>query len=63
MLRKADISFALDRNPGGGCTLRGRAGHERFSVELPVRPGREPLGLIDLAELFSRHLDLWESGA
>ena len=38
-------------------------GHERFSVELPVRPGREPLGLIDLAEVFSRHLDLWESGA
>ena len=38
-------------------------GHERFSGELPVRLGRERLGLIDLDEVFSRHLDLWESGA
>ena len=36
-------------------------GHERFSGELPVRPGPERLGLIDLAEVFSRHLDQWES--
>ena len=38
-------------------------GHERFSGELPVRLGGERLGLIDLAEVFSRHLDAWESGA
>ena len=36
-------------------------GYERFSGELPVRLGRERLGLIDLNEVFSRHLDLWES--
>ena len=36
--------------------------HERFSGELPVRLGRERLGLIDLDEVFSRHLDLWENG-
>ena len=38
-------------------------GHERFSGELPVRLGRERVGLIDLAEVFSRHLDVWDSGA
>ena len=38
------------------------SGHERFSGELPVRLGRERLGLIDLHEVFSRHLDLWASG-
>ena len=37
-------------------------GHERFSGELPVRLGPERLGLIDLDEVFSRHLDLWENG-
>ena len=37
-------------------------GHERFSGELPVRLGRERMGPIDLDEVFSRHLDLWESG-
>ena len=36
-------------------------GHERFSGELPVRLGPERLGLIDLDEVFSRHLDLWEN--
>ncbi len=36
-------------------------GHERFSGEFPVRPGPERLGLIDLKEVFSRHLDLWEN--
>jgi len=36
--------------------------HERFSGELPVRLGRERLGLIDLGEVFSRHLDQWENG-
>ena len=34
-------------------------GHERFSGELPVRFGAERVGLIDLGEVFSRHLDLW----
>ena len=37
-------------------------GHERFSGELPVRLGPERLGLIDLDEVFSRHLDQWEKG-
>ena len=37
-------------------------GRERFSGELPVRIGSERLGLIDLDEVFSRHLDLWEEG-
>ena len=36
-------------------------GHERFSGELPVPLGPERLGLIDLDEVFSRHLDLWEN--
>ena len=40
----------------------GEPGHERFSSELPVRFGRESLGLIDLDEVFSRHLDLWARG-
>ena len=35
-------------------------GHERFTGELPVRFGTELLGMIDLDEVFSRHLDLWE---
>ncbi len=35
-------------------------GHERFSGEFPVRLGPERLGLIDLVEVFSRHLDQWE---
>ena len=38
------------------------SGHERFSGKLPVRHGRERLGLIDLDEVFSRHLDLWANG-
>ena len=38
------------------------AGYERFSGELPVRLGPDRLGLIDLDEVFSRHLDLWEEG-
>ncbi len=38
------------------------SGHERFSGELPVRLGRERLGLIDLDEVFSRHLDQWAKG-
>ncbi len=37
-------------------------GHERFSGELPVRIGTERVGTIDLAEVFSRHLDKWETG-
>ena len=35
-------------------------GHERFSGELPVRLGAGELGRIDLGEVFSRHLDVWE---
>ncbi len=38
-------------------------GHDRFLSELPVRLGVEQVGRIDLAEVFSRHLDVWESGA
>ena len=38
------------------------SGHERFSGKLPVRLGRERLGLIDLDEVFSRHLDQWANG-
>ena len=30
--------------------------------EIPVRLGRERLGLIDLDEVFSRHLDRWANG-
>ena len=32
-------------------------------LDLYARLGRERLGQIDLDEVFSRHLDLWESGA
>ena len=35
------------------------AGHERFTGEIPVRLGNERVGLINLDEVFSRHLDLW----
>ena len=35
-------------------------GHKRFSGEFPVRLGPQRLGLIDLVEVFSRHLDQWE---
>ena len=38
------------------------AGYERFIGEFPVRLRSERLGVIDLDEVFSRHLDLWESG-
>ena len=38
------------------------SGHKRFSGELPVRLGPERLGLIDLDEVFSRHLDVWAEG-
>ena len=34
-------------------------GHERFTGEIPVRLGTERVGLINLDEVFSRHLDLW----
>ena len=34
-------------------------GHERFTGEIPVRLGNERVGLINLDEVFSRHLDLW----
>ena len=34
-------------------------GHERFTGEIPVRLGNERAGLINLDEVFSRHLDLW----
>ena len=36
-------------------------GHERFSGELPVRLGAEQVGKVDLDQVFSRHLDLWET--
>ena len=42
--------------------FRDEPGHERFSGELPVRLGPERLGLIDLDQVFSRHLDQWENG-
>ena len=35
-------------------------GHERFAGEIPVRLGGERVGAIDLHEVFSRHLDVWE---
>ena len=35
--------------------------HERFTGEMPVRLGAERVGVIDLHEVFSRHLDLWET--
>ena len=34
-------------------------GHERFTGEIPVRLGTERVGLINLDEVFSSHLDLW----
>ena len=37
----------------------GNPGHERFTGEIPVRLGNERVGLINLDEVFSRHLDLW----
>ena len=42
--------------------FRDDPGHERFAGELPVRLGAERLGRIDLAEVFSRHLDQWGGG-
>lgn len=38
-------------------------GHERFAGEMPVRLGTGRLGVIDLDEVFSRHLDLWEDSS
>ena len=38
-------------------------GHERFTGEMPVRFGTERVGTIDLDEVFSRHLDLWEDSS
>ena len=35
-------------------------GHERLAGEMPVRLGGEQVGVIDLHEVFSRHLDVWE---
>ena len=37
----------------------GQPGHERFAGKLPVRLGSEQLGVVNLDEVFSRHLDLW----
>ncbi len=39
----------------------GTPGHERFTGEIPVRLGTARVGMIDLDEVFSRHLDLWEA--
>ena len=33
--------------------------HRRFAGKIPVRLGAEPVGVIDLHEVFSRHLDTW----
>ncbi len=38
----------------------GQPGHERFAGEMPVRLGSREMGVIDLDEVFSRHLDLWD---
>ncbi len=38
-------------------------GHERFTRELPVRLGAERVGTIDLDEVFSRHLDVWQESS
>jgi len=38
-------------------------GHERFTRKLPVRLGSERVGVIDLGEVFSRHLDVWEESS
>ncbi len=37
------------------------SGHERFAGEIPVRLGDQQVGVIDLDEVFSRHLDVWEA--
>ena len=38
-------------------------GHERFKGELPVRLRAEQVGTIDLDEVFSRHLDVWDDSS
>jgi len=38
-------------------------GHERFTGELPVRLGTQQVGTIDLDEVFSRHLDVWDDSS
>ena len=38
-------------------------GRERFTGELPVRLGTGQVGTIDLEEVFSRHLDVWDDAA
>lgn len=38
-------------------------GHERCTGDMPVRLGTERVGAIDLDEVFSRHLDLWEDSS
>ena len=39
--------------------FRNEPGRERFSGELPVRLGAEPVGRIDLDHVFSCHLEVW----
>ena len=34
---------------------------ERFRAELPVRLGTEPMGVIDLDAVFSRHMEVWRT--
>ena len=41
----------------------GQPGHERFTGEMPVRLGSEEMGVIDLDEVFSRDLDLWDDSS
>jgi len=38
-------------------------GRERFKGELPVRLGTQQVGTIDLDEVFSRHLDVWDDSS
>ena len=38
-------------------------GHQRFTGEIPVRLDDEQVGAIDRAEVFSRHLDVWEESS
>ena len=38
-------------------------GYERFTGELPVRLGTGQVGTIDLDEVFSRHLDVWDDSS
>ena len=38
-------------------------GHERFTGEMPVRLGTQQVGTIDLDEVFSRHLDVWDDSS